>query len=154
MSNFSYGPRGGYMPGYNDPLSRPFGRMPGMMSGMAFGPGLPNAGQMPQIPGLGGKPYAPGGGDPNKRKSIGSYLTGALDWLTDEDQGAGRANLLLGGLGLGLNYFGARDDRREERRQTEREEGFEDEQRARMAALQPIMTPALVEMLRKRQGGD
>lgn len=158
MPKIQFGPFGGFNGGYNDPLSQnrgPLGGGPSFGSTLAYGPGLPGAGQMPQIPGMGGKPYAPGGGAPASggRRSIGSYLTGALDWLTDEESGANRQNLLMGGLGMGLQYMGARDDRKEDRRQTARQEEFEDERRANMEAMRPIMTPLLVEMLRKRQQG-
>lgn len=143
----TFDPRGfGYQPGYNDPLSRPRG-FPGMGAAiggsMQFGPGPggPSMSGMRLDPVTSGvyNPPAPGVSGAPERRGVGSYISGALDWLTDEEQGANRIGALTNAVGLGLNWVGARKDRAMYEEDREREMREEEERRERMRRATPYL---------------
>lgn len=117
--------------------------------GMAGGPmGPPQAPGI--IPGATAGPYPqPGAAKP---QGIGGHIKGALDWLTDEEQGGNRTNLLLGTAGIGMQAYGAHQDRKRYEAELARERELEDEQRQRMATASPYLAQMFAQM-RGSQGG-
>lgn len=146
MNYGGYGFMGG---GYNDPLGS------GMRRPMGYGAALTSGfdGGYPMPPTLKGLPSSmPQPAQQGGRRSVGSFLKGGLDFLTDDEHGAGRLNALTNALGLGLSFWGARQDRNEDQRQQQRAESLEDEDRAIAQSWDPERQ-AIIQRLMQRRGG-
>jgi hypothetical protein len=154
------GPGSGYVPGYNDPLSQPYG--PGGMGGPgSFQPGqFLRGGPMP-----GGSPMMGAGGAPmtsarqNAVRGVGSYIREPLDWLKE---GAGKVGDWLGQgdnlataaqlAGTAAQVYGANQDRKRYDEYVAYEREREEEDRRRGEEYGPLMG-AVLQRLTSTQGG-
>lgn len=87
-------------PGFPQPGGFGGGGFGGGMGGFNFPQPANFGGPLPQRGGFGGAIRDLAGG-------IGGKIGEGVDWLTDEKQGLARTNLVLGGLGLAGNLYGA-----------------------------------------------
>lgn len=145
--NTSPGGFGGY-PGYRDPLSHGRGFGGGQGSGFGSMPALPST------PGIGmALSQSGGGGGGGVVDTAGRYVKGALDWLTDEEQGAGRLNAIGNAVGTVAGVYGAHKDRQMWQEEMERREREAAEEKERRAGYGPLMGTVLERMFSSASGG-
>jgi hypothetical protein len=145
-----------YSPGYRDRLS--FDRNP--FGGQGFGGGF--GGQMPWSPGS-NLPDMPGVGMAlsqslgdragDAARGAGRHVKGALDWLTDDEHGAGRINAIANVVGTGAGIYGAHKDRQAWAEEMERQRLAEEEDKKRRAGYGPLMGSVLERMMTSASGG-
>jgi hypothetical protein len=163
-------PIGGYTPGYNDPLSQPYG--PGGMR--APGPGQFLRGD--PVPGMAGPGMQPPSiiqkaimpsfnmlrpDEDEPRRGVDDWLRGGADWLGGAVQGAGRwlrnpdnLSAATNVLGTGAMIYGAHKDRKAYEEEAARQREIEEQERAAYHSWDPERRRILEEMMRRRnQGG-
>lgn len=125
------------------------GLVPG---GRSYGP-LPRPGGMQGIGSALMQDAGGGGGVRGAVDGAGRHVKGALDWLTDEEQGAGRINAIGTFIGAAGGVYGAHKDRQMWAEEMERREREAEEEKKRRAGYGPMVGSVLERMMSSANGG-